>query len=72
MYGCQMPDVIYVRYVMYNICDIYDMYGSLTYTICIYVNIGVKRRVRTSGMQPTILDIPYNCFKVKKWKYTVF
>ena len=32
------------------------MYGALTYTICSNVNIGVKRGVRTSGMQPTILD----------------
>ena len=23
--------------------------------------MGVKRSVMTSGMQPTILDIPYNC-----------
>ena len=34
--------VIYVKYV------IYDMYGALTYIICMYVNIGVKK---TSGPQ---------------------
>ena len=49
-----MPDVIDVRNVLYVI---YDMYGALTYTICMYVNMGVKRSVMTSGMQPTILDI---------------
>ena len=49
-----MPDVMYVIYVKY---DIFDMYGALTYTICMYVNMGVKRRVRTSGMQPIIVDI---------------
>ena len=37
------------------------MYGALTYTICMYVNMGVKRSVRTSGMQPTILDILQKC-----------
>ena len=46
-----MPDVIYVIYDIYNI---YDMYGALTKATCMYVNIGVKRSVRTSGMQPTI------------------
>ena len=38
--------VIYVRNVIYVIYDIYDMYGALTYTICMYVNMGVKRNVR--------------------------
>ena len=46
-----MPFVIEV------INDIYDMYGALTYTICMNVNMGVKRSVRTSGMEPNILDI---------------
>ena len=41
--------------VIYVIYDIYNMYGALTYTKCMYVNMGVKRSVRTSGMQPTIL-----------------
>ena len=43
-----MPDVIDVRNVIY---DIYEVYGNLTYIICMYVNMGVKRSVRTSGMQ---------------------
>ena len=35
-----MPDIIYGKYVIY---DIYDMYGTLTpYVFCIHVNIGVK------------------------------
>ena len=55
-----MPDVIYVMYDIYDIYDIYYMYVDLTYTICTNVNIGVKRSVRTSGMQPTILDILQN------------
>ena len=42
-----MPDVIYVIYDIYDKYDIYDMYGSHTYAICSYVNIGVKRSVRT-------------------------
>ena len=50
----------------YHICqiwhiwyyDIYEMYGKLTYTICMYVNIGVKRSIMTSGMQPNAT----NCF----------
>ena len=37
-----------------------------------YVNRGVKRSVRTSGMQPTILDIPKHCFKGQKLKYPVY
>ena len=49
--------VIYVRNVIYVIYEIYDMNGALTYSICMYVNMGVKRSVRTSGMQPTILNI---------------
>ena len=57
-----MPDVVYVIYVIYDIYDIYDINGALTYIICMYVNMGVKRSVRTSGMQPTIIDIPTNCF----------
>ena len=39
-----MPDVIYYIYDIYVIYDIYDIYVALTYTICMYVNIGVKRR----------------------------
>ena len=42
-----MPDVIYVKYVVYVIFDIYDMHGAMTNTICMYVNIGVKRSVMT-------------------------
>ena len=38
-----MPDVKYVKYVIYDIYDIYDMFVTLTYTLCIYVNIFVKR-----------------------------
>ena len=60
-----MADVIYAIYaiyVIYDIYGIYDMYGDLTYTICMYVNRGVKRSVRNSGMQPTILDILQNSF----------
>ena len=62
-----MPDVIYVMYDIYDIYDIYYMYVDLTYTICSNVNIGVKRSVRTSGMQPTMLDILNNCFQGQKW-----
>ena len=60
-----MPDLMYVIY------DIFDMYGALTYAICMYVNMGVKRSVRTSGMQPTILDILQNCVYGQKLKYPV-
>ena len=60
-----MPDVIYVIY------DIYDMYDALTYTICMYVNMGVKRNLRTSGMQPTIIDILQKCVEGQKLKYPV-
>ena len=52
-----MPDVTYVIYVIYDKYDIFDMYGAMTNTICMYVNIGVKISVRTSGMQQTILNI---------------
>ena len=38
-----MPYVIYVKYVIYTIYDIHDMYSARKYTICIYVNIGVKK-----------------------------
>ena len=51
------PDGIDVRTVIYVIYDIYEMYGALTYTICMYVNMGVKRSVRTSGIQQIILNI---------------
>ena len=43
-----MPDVTYVIYVINDKYDIYYMYGDMTNTICMYVNIGVKRSVRTS------------------------
>ena len=67
-----MPDVMYVIYVKYVIYDIFDMYGALTYTICMYVIIGVKRSVKTSGVQPTtILDILQNCVYGQKLKYPV-
>ena len=57
-----MPnDICHIRiYVINDINDIYDMYVALTYTICMYVNIGFKRSVRTSGVQPIILDILQN------------
>ena len=51
MYACQMPDGIDVSNVLYVIYDIFDMYGAPTYTIFIYVNMGVKRSVGTPGMQ---------------------
>ena len=69
MYACQMPDVIDVINVIYVINDIYDMYGALTYTICRYVNIGVKRSVWTSGMQPSILNIQQIYLYGQKLKY---
>ena len=47
------------------------MYGALTYTICMYVNMGVKRSVKTSGMQPTIVDILQKCIEDQKLKYLV-
>ena len=56
-----MPDVMHVKYVMYDIFDIYYMHGALIYTIFMYVNIGFKRSVKTSAMQPTILNILQNC-----------
>ena len=56
-----MPNVTYVTYVIYDKYDIFDMYGAMTNTICMYVNIGVKRSVRTSGMQPNIIYILHNC-----------
>ena len=52
-----MPDDIDVRIVINVIYDMFDMYGALTYTICMYVNMGVKRSIGTSGMQPAILKI---------------
>ena len=45
-YVC-MSYAMYVIYVKYVIYDIFDMYGALTYTICMYVNMGVKKSVRT-------------------------
>ena len=44
----------------------------LAFDIYLYVNMGVKRSVKTSGMQPTILDIPNNCFKGQKLEYHIF
>ena len=66
-----MPDVTYVIYVIYDKYDIFDMYGAMTNTICMYVNIGVKRSVRTSGTQPTILNILQNCLQGQKLEYPV-
>ena len=60
-----MLDVINVSYVIYVIYDIYDMYDALIYTICMYFNMGVKRSVGTSGMQPTILEFYKNVFRAK-------
>ena len=56
-----MPDGIDVINVIYVIYDIYDMYGALTQTVCMNVNMGVKRSVRTSGMQPYNSDILKKC-----------
>ena len=56
-----MTYVTYVIDVIYDKYDIFDMYGAMTNTICMYVNIGVKRSIRTSGTQPTILNILQNC-----------
>ena len=40
-YGvCQ--STVHIIYVIYDIYDISDMYGALTYTICMYVYIGVR------------------------------
>ena len=57
-------------HVIYDINVIYDIYDiwHLTY---IYFNMGVKRSVRNSGMQPTILDILENCFQGQNMKYPV-
>ena len=44
MYAFQMPDVKGVRNVRNVIYDIYDMYSALTYIICMYENMGVKRK----------------------------
>ena len=43
----------------------------MAFDMHIYVNMGVKRSVRTLGMQPTILDILQNCFQGRKLKYPV-
>ena len=43
------------------------MYGALTDTM--YDNICVKRIVRTSAMQPTILDIQRNSLYGQQLKY---
>ena len=64
-----MTEVIYA-YVIKDVYVINDMYVALTYTICMYVNIGVKGSVRTSGMQPTILDILQNCVYGQKLQYS--
>ena len=71
MYASQMPDGIDVRNFIYVIYDIYDMHSALTYTICMYVNMGVKRSVRTSGMQPTLVDIIQKCVKDQTLKFSV-
>ena len=49
----------------------HDMICALINTIWIYVNMGVKRSVRTSGIRPTILDILQNCVLGLKLKYPV-
>ena len=43
----------------------------MTSGIHIYFNMGVKRSGRTSGVQPTILDIKKNCVQGQKLKYPV-
>ena len=45
------------------------MYGAMTHTIFMYVNMGVKRSVRTSGMQPTNLNILQDCVWGQRLKY---
>ena len=72
IYACQMPYVMYVVYAIYVINDTYDILCHTTYDICMYVNMGVNRSVRTSGMKPTILNILQNCFPGRKLKYPVF
>ena len=66
-----MPDDKDVIFVIYVIYDIYDMYGALTYIIFMYVNMGVKRSVRTSGMQPTSLKYTTKMCKGQTLKYPV-
>ena len=44
-----MPDVNYVIFVIYDIDD-------KPYVIYEYVNIGVKRTVRISGLQPDLIQ----------------
>ena len=56
-------------YVIYDIYDIYDILCHTPYAICMYVNIGVKRSVKTSGTQPIILNILQNCVYGQKMKY---
>ena len=48
-------------YVINVIYEEYDMFGALTYTICMYVNMGFIRNIRTSGTQPNILYNLQNC-----------
>ena len=43
----------------------------LSFGMHIYFNMGVKRSVRTAGMQQTFLDILQNCFEGQKLKYSV-
>ena len=51
-------------YHIWRICHIW----RITYDSHIYDNIGVKRIVRTSGMQPLSLNYLATCFRPKKTK----
>ena len=49
-----------------HICCIWHIW-HLAFDMHMYFNMGGKRSVRTSGMQPTMLDILNNCFQGQKW-----
>ena len=58
---CHMPCMSYMlnmSYMTYLTCM----------ALCMCVNMGVKRSVRTSGLQPTILHILQNCLYGQKLK----
>ena len=56
-----------------HICHIWQIWHlcHLAFDTHIYVNMGVKRSVRTSGTQPTILNILKNCLQGPKLEYPV-
>ena len=49
--------------------DQFDIYYSITYDPCTYVNMDIKRSVRISGTQEYILNVSYHLFKGKKFKF---